>query len=246
MEKKSPLEQLSIENETFIKSLSKRTRKLYFTKSGKIRKKLNSKDLYQRSILENCLRLHSTINTLSLSRLFIEERGSVFDDSNNKINNGDYIRYHIECFFIRVTTYKDLVYKLVNKTYDLKINENIGLERKIRNYCKKQNDKEIKTILEGLDILMNKIIPIRNEIAHGDYYDDIDLIIIESHHLTKRDNEENEIYKESLKRLLINNEIKMYSIELMMCAYLSLIYKILLPIRRKIEKEKLLTKRKKT
>lgn len=234
---KPTIEQLAVEDVTFIKSLLKRSLKLYLTKSGKIRSKLNSKDLYQRNILEICLRLHSTINTLTQSRLFLEEHKNIIDNSKLTINNGEFIRYHIECFFIRVTTYKDLIFKLINKTYDFEIDENIGLERKIRKQAKKLNKPEINELLKGLDIIMDKIAPIRNEIAHGEYYNNTDLILIESSYFAKRT--EDKEYKESLKRILFNSSTSMYGIELMMSSYLKLVYKKLLPIRREIEKQKL-------
>jgi hypothetical protein len=232
-----PLEQLSLDNETFIKSLLKKSLKLYCTKSNKIRKKLSSKDLYQREILEVCLRLHSTINTLSFSRLFLEENKIFLNESSLLlINKSDFLRYHIECFFIRVTTYKDLIFKLINKTYDFGINENIGLEIKLRKEIKKQNIYEITELLVGLDIIMNKIKPIRNELAHGNYFDDTDLTLIQSMETTKHNN--NQEYGNSLKRFIFNNSLSMYTIELMLVTYLKLVYKKLLPKRREIEKIK--------
>jgi len=231
----STLEQLSVENETFIKSLRKKSLKLYLTKSGKPRTKLNRKDLYQRNILEVCLRLHSTIDTLCLSRFLLEEnlksRNSV-----DKFNNGNILRYHIEYFFIKITTYKDLVFKLINKIYDFNIDENIGLERKVRKQIEKRSLSEAVKLLEGLDLIMGKIIPIRNEIAHGGYLNDIDLILIESMNVTKQpDNNE---YEKAIKRFNFNSTVLMYQIELMLSAYLKLIYKELLSTRRLIEKQK--------
>ncbi len=232
---KSTLEQLSVENETFIKSLRKRTLKLYLTKSGKLRTKLNGKDLYQRNILEVCIRLHSTIDTLCLSRFLLEE-GLKSRNSDDKFNNDDILRYHIECFFMKITTYKDLIFKLINKIYDFDIEENIGLERKIRKQIKNQNLSEATTLLESLDIIMGKIIPIRNKIAHGGYLNDVDLTLIETMNITKQTG--NSEYESVIKRFNFNSTVLMYHIELMLSTYLKLLYKKLLPTRRLIEKEK--------
>ncbi len=235
---KSTLEQLSIENETFIKSLLKRSEKLYLTKTGKIRTKLNRKDLYQRNIFEVCLRLHATIDTLCLCRFFLQENiESKY--TINKFNNGDVLRYHIEYFFLKVTAYKDLIFKLINKVYDFDIEENIGLERKIRKEIKNKNLSKASDLLEGLDIIMGKIAPIRNKIAHGGYFRDVDLTLIESMNITKRTNSNK--YENAIKRFSFNNTVLMYQIELMLSTYLKLIYKELLPIRRLIEKQKIVT-----
>lgn len=234
---KKPLEQLSLENETFFKSLLKKSIKLYLTKSNRIRKKLNPKDSYQKEILEICLNLHSNINTLNLSRLFLEENKLFLNESSQSlISKSTFFRYHIECFFIRITSYKDLIFKLINKTYEFKINENIGLEGKVRKEVQKQNIEEIEELLVGLDIIMERIKPIRNELAHGDYYNDIDLTLIQSMETTHR-NEDKE-YEDSIKRLLFNNSVSMYGFELMLVTYLKLLYKKLLPKRREIEKIK--------
>jgi len=233
-----PLEQLSLEDEKFIKSLLKRSSKLYLTKSNRIRNKISSKDLYQRDILEICLKLHSTINTLNFSRIFLEEYKIFLNDKAEElINKSDFFRYHIECFFIRVTTYKDLIFKLINKTYDFNFSNNTTLESKIRKEIKKQNIDELSKVLEGLDIIMDKIRPIRNKLAHGDYLEDIDLTLIQSMETTKSNN--NIEYYESVKRLLFNNSVSMYCIEMMLVAHLKILYKNLLPKRRQIEKLKL-------
>ncbi len=230
---KSTLEQLSVENATFIKSLRKRTLKLYVTKSGKPRTRLNEKDLYQRNILEVCCRLHSTINTLSLSRFLLEEE---FKSKNSKGNKGDILRYHIEYFFIKVTTYRDLIFKLINQVYDFEIEENMSLKKKIKKQIKNQNLSEVTTLLDGLDTIMEKIIPIRNKIAHGSYYNDIDLLLIEAMNITKQtDNNE---YKNTIKRFNLTSIFFMYSIELMLAKHLKFVYKTLLPTRRLIEKKK--------
>ncbi|KKO92457.1 hypothetical protein AAW12_04985 [Sphingobacterium sp. Ag1] len=232
-----PLEQLYLENEIFIKSLLKRSSKLYLTKSGKPRKKLNLKDLYQKEILEICLNLHSNINTLCLSRCFLVENKTFLNESAQiLINKSSFFRYHIECFFIRVTSYKDLIIKLINKTYELGVNENIGLEGKIRKEVKNKKIEEISKLLIGLDIIMDKIKPVRNQLAHGDYYIDVNLALIQSMESTQRI--ESDEYEESVKRFLLNNNISMYTIELMLVVYLKFIYKRLLPKRREMEKMK--------
>ncbi|WP_312090662.1 Cthe_2314 family HEPN domain-containing protein [Chryseobacterium sp.] len=235
---KKPIEQFSLENETFIKSLLKKSSKLYLTKSNRIRKKISSKDSYQKDILEVCLRLHSTINTLSFSRLFLEENKIFLNDASLLlINKSDYFRYHIECFFIRVTTYKDLIFKLINKTYDFQINDNIGLEKNIKKEIKAKNIIELTELLTGLDIIMNKIKPIRNELAHGNYLEDLDLTLLQSMETTKRNNSKE--YEDSVKSFLFNSSVSMYGIELMLVTYLKLVYKKLLKKRREIEKQKL-------
>src|SRR4051812_22645055 len=107
----------------FYRSLLKRTKKLYLTKTNKVRNKLNQRELYQREILEICLRMSSLLETLRLSRFFLAERVNVSIDNTLKIKNADFIRYHIECYFIRATTFKDLLLKLYNRVHKFGIAE---------------------------------------------------------------------------------------------------------------------------
>lgn len=232
--------EIPIDDSPFFKSLRKRTQSLYVTKSGKPRKRFNQKDKYQRDILEICLRISSLLETLRLSRFFLAER---LDDKlleSHKVNNSAFIRYHIEAYFLRLTTFKDLILKLSNRTYKFEIKENVGLERNLKKQISRDNLTELEQLLIGLDILMKNIEPIRHKIAHGGYHDDIDLILIEAEETINRDNysalSANKEYLVALNSLLKRNIIDMYNIETMMATYVLLVYKKLYTKRKEIEK----------
>lgn len=233
--------EIPIDNSPFLKSLLKRTGKLYFTKSGKIRREFNPKDTYQREILEICLRINSLFETLRLCRFFLGERIDVPADNDLKIKNADFIRYHIECYFIRITTFKDLMLKLYNRVYKFDIKENIGLERNLEKKAKNEGVSDLIQLLEGLSILMSEIEPVRNRITHGGYYDGSDLILIESEETVRNGSERKSLtddeYNSTLRRFLEKNIIDMYLIEVMKATYLLTAYKILYPIRKAKEKE---------
>lgn len=228
--------EIKFEDVPFLKSLLKRTQKIYFTKQLKIRNKISPKDIYQRDLLEVCLRLISIIETLRLCRSFLDERLKIID-SNFVINNGEFIRYHLEYYFLRVTSYKDLILKLMKRTYQFKIKENIGLERNLRKESERNGVEVVSNLLKGLDILMKQIEPIRNNIAHGGYHIDPDLTWIESIEITKRQNLNSSEYKDILKRLLEKNLYDMELINLMMMTYLLFVFKKLYPVRKIKEKE---------
>ena len=238
--------EMQIENAPFFKSLRKKSTKLYLTKNRRVRKKLSPKETYQRDILEICLRISSLLNTLMLSKLFLEERKYVPVDNDLEIKNAAFIRYHIECYFIRVTTFKDLILKLIKRIYKYPIKENIGLEANLKRKADQDGEKTIAVLLHGLSILMKHIEPIRHKIAHGGYHDDVDLILIESEEVIRETNRNNnalsnEDYNETLQRLLIKNIMDMELIEFMMTTLILLVYKKMHPIRRIKEKEFLKT-----
>lgn len=233
--------EIPIDNAPFLKSLLKRTKKLYFTKSGKIRRKYNPKDTYQRDILEICLRINSLFETLRLSRFFLGERVDIPVDNDLKIKNADFIRYHIECYFIRITTFKDLILKLYNRVYRFEIKENIGLEGNLKKKAVNENISDLIHLLEGLSILMREIEPVRNRITHGGYYDGSDLILIESEETVRKDTERKSLtddeYNSTLKRFLEKNILEMQLIEMMKATYLLMAYKTLYPVRKAKENE---------
>lgn len=238
--KRTPKE-IPIDDSPFFKSLLKRTQKLYFTKTNKIRKKFSQRDSYQREILEICLRLSALLETLRLSRFFIDERRNVPPDNDMKIKNADFIRYHLESYFIRITTFKDLMLKLYNRVYKFNFTEKNGLENNIIKRAELDNNTILLHLLDGLSILMTSVKPVRNKIAHGGYHDDIDLILIEGDETIRRRNKRssftNEEYKVTMKRLLTKNIIDMHMNEVMMATLIFLSYKKLHSVRRAKEKE---------
>ena len=233
--------EIPIDDSPFFKSLRKRSKKLYLTKGGKVRRKVNVKETYQRDVLEICLRMSALLETLRLSRFFLDERRNVPADNGFKIKNAAFIRYHIECYFIRITTFKDLILKLIRRVHQFEIKENIGLEGNIKKKAERDNFHDITSLLEGLNILMKNIEPIRHKIAHGGYHDNIDLILIETEEVIRNDNVSSSLtnnqYNLALSRLLTQNIIDMHMIEVMMATFILVVYKKLYPIRRIREKE---------
>jgi len=232
--------EIPIDDSPFFKSLRKRAPKLYLTKSAKPRKHLSAKDSYQKEVLEICLRISSLLETLRLSRFFLSERldDKIFE--NHKVKNAAFVRYHIETYFLRLTTFKDLILKLLNRTYKIDLKENVGLERNLKIQIQKNGFTDLEQLLQGLTILMKNVEPVRHKIAHGGYHDDLDLILIESQETISTDNysslSQDSEYLKTLSLLLKRNIIDMYGIELMMATYVLLVYKRLLPKRRLIEK----------
>lgn len=234
---KKLLEQKKIDDFPFKKSLLKRSLRLYMTKGGKPRRKLNAKDSYQREILEVCLRISALIEQLRLSRTFIEDREKCTCNENLSISNSDYIRYHLECYYIRITTYKDLMLKLCNRVCKYEITEGNGLEKNLKKRLELENNQIVSELLVGLDILMDKIKPIRNNLAHGGYHEDVDLILIESKDLYRDIQKEDNEYDKILHRLINNSTLNMYMIDYMMVTLIELFFKKLYPIRKIKEKE---------
>ena len=236
----SDQKEIAIDDTPFYKSLRKRSNVLLFMKDGKIRNNLSGVDEYQKSILETCLRISSLFKTLRLSRFFLGERLNIPVDSDLKIKNAEFIRYHIECYFIRITTFKDLIVKLFNRTFKLDKKEGNGLFQNVKNEAQKQNITNLLNLLNDLENLLKNVAPIRNKITYGDYYDAIDLVSIEAEELIKNTGKgtsmKNDEYKAVLNKFLTKNIIEMYKIEVAMATYTLRAYKDLYKVRRAKEK----------
>lgn len=228
-----------IEDHEFYVSLRKGSFDLFFTKSLRPRTKLNRSDSYHRNILEVCLRLSAILETLELSREFIEERRNSPYNNSFKVSNSQFLRYHLECYYIRITSFKDLVLKLINRVYLACIRENIGLEKNLAKFSVELKFMDIDNLLIGLNIIMNKIEPTRHRITHGNYHEDVDLILIESmerNRAVKRCIKKKD-YDQTMKRFMYRNTKDMFLIELMMKAFLELTFDTLYKVRMSKEKD---------
>lgn len=185
-------------------------------------KKLNERQRYQKSILECYLNIHNLLDTLKLSRLFLGERLEQLQlGVKSKISNSEHIKYHIENYFVRSGAFKDLILKAINRTYNFNLGEKNGLETRLLNCC--SDNAEIKECIEMLNRAMHTILPIRNQIAHGSYYNDFELLEIETRDILK--NHSSALFTDTeylrlLEELLKTNILDMFENEKKMMEFL--------------------------
>lgn len=135
--------EITLDETPFLKSLLKLSSQLILDKNSKPRVVYTRHDYYLYEILNICLQIHSLLQILKHSRLFLGERIIRAKKNDSDISNSDFCRYHIETYFLRVTTFKDLVLKLISKTldFDLKIH-NLGLEGNLIKKLNGTNDEK--------------------------------------------------------------------------------------------------------
>ena len=113
-------------------------------------------------------KIHSCYKCINQACNFIKRRPTVKElDKNEEMTVIDYYNYHYDVIIHKLTTIKDLSFKLINKVFDLK------LEDKHCSWNGIRNKKDLITIPGIIDIqtlhynLMNEIIIDRNESSHN-------------------------------------------------------------------------------
>lgn len=233
---------ISPEETQFYVSLLKKTMVLYRLENGKLRENNSELEIYHKQVLEITLRVTAILNALKYSRLFIQSLVTKRINRLNEPTDAQFLRYHLECYAIRVTSFKDIFLKLINRTYRLDIKENVGLERNITALAEKQNITTITGLLQGLNIVMKQLEPHRHRIAHGNYHEDLNLIMLESIE-TRFDNKPRmpkanmQEYKASRLRVIGKNCSEMILLELLLQKYMVVSFALLYPVRKSFEKE---------
>ena len=135
-------------------------------------KKYTTEELYILRFYQIINKIHSCYKCINQACNFIKCRPTIKElDKNEEMTIIDYYNYHYDVVIHKLTTIKDLSFKLINKVFDLK------LEDKNCSWNGIRNKKDLITIPGVLDIhtlhynLMNEIIFDRNESSHNGYVD---------------------------------------------------------------------------
>jgi len=146
-------------------------------KSQKINPK---KFIYCRAVQHEVSKVFHTLKTLQTARVLIaEEHPNVTQREGSSIASDTFVRYNIECYFLRLTTYKDQVMQLIDAILELGIEKGLGYEKRLLKKSEKLQLSEAADVLEGIKKLLLKVQPIRNKLAHEGVYEDTDLLLIE-------------------------------------------------------------------
>lgn len=230
------------EETAFYVSLLKKTTSLYKIENGKLRDNFSELEIYYKQVLEITLRITAVLNALKHSRIFVQSIHSKRVNRKIEPTDAQFLRYHLECYAIRVTSFKDVFLKLINRTYRLDIKENVGLERNILSHAEMRNIEIITGLMQGLNVLMKQLEPQRHRIAHGNYHEDLNLILLESIE-TRFDNKikmpkaEMQEYKEARERLIAKNSANMILLEFILQKFMVISFSMLHPVRKVVEKE---------
>lgn len=110
--------------------------------------------------------LLGSFKPIQIARILTAELHPDINIHHSNVADVDLLRYNIENYLLRITVYKDLVLKFINEVYQWKYKAGNGLQREIRKKAEKEKLGGILQMINVLDILMEKVKPIRNTIAH--------------------------------------------------------------------------------
>jgi hypothetical protein len=121
-----------------------------------------------------CLEVYTALNrvknilvTLQHSRVMLAEIDVISDENYySTLPKATAKRYHIEVYFLRLTTYKDLTIQLIATVNQWTIPGNNGAGAKLAKQALAAGKKYVAPLLTTLDNMMSTAKPIRNLIAH--------------------------------------------------------------------------------
>ena len=135
-------------------------------------KQFTAEELYILCFYQIINKIHSCYRCIDQACNFIKRRPTVKElDKNEEMTIIDYYNYHYDVIIHKLTTIKDLSFKLINKVFDLKLKDKDCTWKGI------SSKKDMITIPGVLDIqtlhyhLMNEIILNRNESSHNGFVD---------------------------------------------------------------------------
>ncbi|PWS28583.1 hypothetical protein DHW03_01650 [Pedobacter yonginense] len=168
--------------------------------------------LYCQQVMGDFAKIKKVLKDLVMARQLI---AALHHDSgvppHPNISREMQLKYHIENFFLKITTYKDLVLKLIDAVYIWKLPRGAnGFENMLLKCADKQGVEGIKTIVENLKILFSTVKVIRNKIAHEGSLNNVDVELLEIHKGIKEMLDENPVLKAKGPQLLPSDVIDEY------------------------------------
>jgi len=123
--------------------------------------------------------LKKTMEDLTLIRTLLAGLHSI----NNPVDYHQYpvqvhLQYHIENYFLRIMTYKDLSLQLIAVVCQLKVKQKHNLESKVRDLLALSSLHSIIPLIDNIKILLSSVREIRNQLTHEGSFSDIDLTLL--------------------------------------------------------------------
>ncbi len=136
---------------------------------------------YLTKVESHLRRIKHTIETLGLIRVLIAEKHPLSKvTSTSTISKGEFLRYNIENYFLRISTYKDQIFQLIDCVLELNIKKGIGFQGRLEKKAKDDSIDFVKVIIDNLNTLFANVKPVRDKIAHQGYFHDSDIGLIET------------------------------------------------------------------
>ena len=153
---------------------------------------------------DQCSKIEHTLHTLQISRVLLAERHSLVE-VYSRIGTRDFLRYVLENYFLRITTYKDQILQLIDVVLELGIQKGPHFEKKLK--AKVSGLKGIIDAIERTNTLFINVKSIRNKIAHEGQLDNPHLHTLELNEVAFEELPQYRPYIEEDSRNILNQLI---------------------------------------
>ncbi|MCY1520109.1 HEPN [compost metagenome] len=105
-----------------------------------------------------------------------------------RVDRGEFLKYNFENYFFRVPKLKDQVIQLLNVIYQMDYEQNLALEKRVKNHPKIQGNN-FYHFIDYFDAVLKDMVNIRHRIAHRGDLQDQRLAMLGAYSLVEIDKE---------------------------------------------------------
>jgi hypothetical protein len=119
----------------------------------------------------------NSFKPIKITRILTAEQHPAINVARTSIGAAEYLKYTLENYFLRITTYKDVTLEFVATVYQWDIKPGSGFQNRLQKKANAEGDNHVAIIITRVTILMTHVSRIRNLIAHeGSIASEIDIL----------------------------------------------------------------------
>lgn len=184
-----------------------------FIRNKNMRKKLTVSELYIADVAHYLFNISNIVDQLSQISVYIEHYPNLKAYENNGITKDEYLKYHLQNYFIRTSTIIDQIAILVNEVYRLGLTPyRCSVEAILDNSNIK--DLKIARLIKSLNKAVGGIKAVRNKFVHRGIFDDKDILDLATYIFLNEQREEELIPESQINQLhkkIIQDKINLIS-----------------------------------
>jgi hypothetical protein len=164
---------------------------------------------YNTDIFYRLTRILETLDDLRAVQIFLKQYPYSKTLRKNRITRTAYAIYHIEVYFLKVTSLKDKLALLTNDVYDLGLPEKrVTLD--LLADMKQLKNSQVVSLLKTFSKAISEITSQRNIIAHRGKYDDKELTEIKMYEMVEDKIKPAVFYTKVMTKLYIQKRLKTF------------------------------------
>jgi hypothetical protein len=164
---------------------------------------------YNTDVFYRLTKILETLDDLRAVQIFLKQYPYAKTLRKNKITRTTYAVYHLEVYFLKVTSLKDKLALLINDVYNLGLPDKrvkIGLLSEM----KQMKNSRVVSLLKKFSEALDEITSQRNIIAHRGKYDDKELTEIKMYEMVEDKIKPAVFFTKLMTKLYVQKKLKIF------------------------------------